>query len=143
MPTIKMKPQAMIQKNYADSGGKASTGYAQGIQGADWQGPAASDNAENLYGTNTAAAAAARLRQKKVQALSNQDWFGPASTLGAQRIGPGITAAAPKQAKGYAPVYQALQGLSLSDKTSDYRTNIQNNVTAVVAAEKKAVGKPA
>jgi hypothetical protein len=39
-------------------------------------------------------------------------------------------------------VYQALQGLTLSDKTSDYRTNIQNNVTAVVAAEKKAVGKP-
>ncbi len=123
---VEVKPQSEITENFVAGATRAPAAYKKGVQRADWQTAAASEVAESNYAAGVSEAAANKTRQRKVQEVSNADWQRAAGGKGAARIGPGMQAAAGKQAAGWAPYRGFLEGLSLPDKTRNATENITN-----------------
>ena len=123
---VDVKPQAEITENYVAGATRAPAAYKKGVQRADWQTKAASESAESNYAAGVSEAAANKTRQRKIQEVSNADWQREAGNKGAARIGPGMQAAAGKQAAGWAPSRAFLEGLSLPEKTRNATENITN-----------------
>ena len=123
---VEVKPQSEITENFVAGATRAPAAYKKGVQRADWQTAAASEVAESNYAAGVSEAAANKTRQRKVQEVSNADWQRAAGDKGAARIGPGMQAAAGKQAAGWAPYRGFLEGLSLPDKTRNATENITN-----------------
>jgi hypothetical protein len=139
---IRIKPLAQIQANYEQSGTRAATNYRAGVErNSDWHERATSDEAEQLFAARMQEAIASQRRQGKLREKTSQaEWKSRAMDKGASAIGPAIAKSGAKMADGYAPVRQALEGVTLADKTADWRQNLQN-VEKVIEAMKRAVGK--
>ena len=135
MGTIKVKDPSTISANYKASASRAGTSYKQGIVGVDWKTPAASAAAEQLYGAKVQEAVAAGRRQKAIQAVSNDSWYNMANVKGSVNIVTGITNGADKQAAGYAPYGQKLNGMTIPDRVADGHQNLIARAGAVVDAE--------
>lgn len=135
MGTIKVKSPTIISAHYKDSAARAGTNYKEGVKGVDWKTPAASQAAEDLYAANVQAAIAVGRRMKQIALVANSDWEKNAETKGATNIVGGIAGAVDKQAKGYAPYGQALNGMSIPDRVADGYQNFLNRAGAVVQAE--------
>lgn len=117
--------------------------YESGVDKADWLNPAKSVQAETNYADGVSKAVADKRRQKAIAAMTNEDWKNAAKTKGAPIIGARITAALPKWAANWGPMYDQVTSTvaGLKPKTTDFMTNINNRLVPVVKTWKKAAGK--
>ena len=117
--------------------------YEAGIKKADWQTPAASDEAEANFRAAMEQALAEKRRQKAVASVSNTEWQNAAITKGRPIIGDRIRSALDKWMSNWGPIYDqvvtTVQGLK--PRTLDWRENINQRLVPVVEAWKKAAGK--
>lgn len=141
MATPRTKEQA--RANLESAAPSIGPRYAQGVQTADWAGPAGSDAAEANFAANMQKAIAAKKRQAGVKSVSNQDWRSAAVNKGAAIIGQRVTEAIPKWISTWGPIYDQVVATvqSLPPKGVDFRQNINNRLVKTVEAWKKASGK--
>lgn len=121
-----VKPQAEITKNFVDGASRAPAKYKLGVNRADWQGPASSEEAESNFAAGVQDAVARKTRQSGVQKVSNEEWKRQASDKGAARIGPGMAASAGKQAANWAPSRSFIESITLPPRTRNATENITN-----------------
>jgi len=131
------------KKNLEDSLGTIGARHQAGVQAANWQGPASSDNAESLYASEMAKAIAAKKRQKAIQAMTNTDWQTATISKGSSVIAERLRSALGKYASRMGPVLTAMNTAadSLRPRVADYKANIANRLYPVIDAAKKAAGK--
>jgi len=117
--------------------------YVQGVQGADWQGPASSQQAETNYATGVQAAIADGRRLRGIQGVSNADWRTAAAEKGGPIIGQRIVLALGKYQTKFAPILQAMNAAadSLPPRTTSPSQNITNRLVPIVQAAVQASGK--
>lgn len=141
--TIKVKPLAEIQKNYEDSGRRAQDRYVEAVKrNTDQHERAFSDSAEKNYGDAVTEAVRLKTRQVKGKAKSSQEiWKERSENKGGPALGAAIPASGKKMAKGYSPVREHLDGFVIPDKTTDWETNVDNILKAVIRRQREAVGK--
>lgn len=118
--------------------------YKAGVAKADWQTPAASDQAEENFATKMNEALSARSRQNAIRGMSNADWQRAAGDKGAPVIAERIRQNLAKWETNWGPIYDQVVNTvqTLPERTTDFRTNISNRLVAVVEAWKRAAGKP-
>ena len=137
---VKMPSSQQIQSRYSGAVAVVPERYKQGIENTtDWKQKAI--DGQDLYVAKMQNLDVLARREKSLQKVTDQDWKSRALLNGVQRIGPGMTAAAAKQAANYEPVRKELESLVLPPRVADSNMNIDNRVKAVVAASKRAVGK--
>lgn len=117
--------------------------YAIGIQGADWQTPAASDQAEVNWGTGVQRAMADGSRRTGILAVSNSVWQQLAISKGQAVIGTRVVDALDKYMRKFGPVLTAMNtaAAALPPRTASATQNVQNRLLPIIAAAKGAVGK--
>lgn len=117
--------------------------YTIGINNADWQTAASSDQAEQNYGTGVAQAVADGSRRAGILKVSNQEWQQKSVTKGAAVIGQRITDALPKYRAGFAPILAAMSQVqaNLPPRTTSATQNVQNRLIPVIRAAVEASGK--
>jgi len=118
-------------KNFAGSGGKASTNYKAGTLNKDWATPAGSDNAQANFRTRMSDPTVIASRQKRIQAVGNSKWQAGTQGKGATNISSGIAGGGPAWKTGMSPVYDDMASFTLQPKTTDAATNYDNNAKAL------------
>lgn len=122
--------------------------YKAGVQrkGTKWQNKflaatgilekARSEEAETRYATGTANAAANKLRQKALQAVTEEDLKGPVRTGGASLYSGPAQAKAPKARRRFARFAAIIdtQVAGLPAKTDDGEVNVDNRLKPIVRA---------
>jgi len=138
---VKTKEEA--KANFEASIAYIPSRYEAGVRKADWQTPAASDQAEKNYADAVSKAVAEKRRQKGVKKISNTDWQEAAVRKGAPIIGDRIRGALDKWAAEWGPIYDSVVSkvAALPPKTVDWRANINNRLVPVVEEWKRAAGK--
>ena len=138
---VNVKPQSQITANFIASTNQVPQKYQQGVQGAEWQGAAASEQAEANYAAGVQEAAQRKSRQAGVNRVSNAAWQQAAAGKGAARIAQGMRDGAAKQAANWAPSRAVIEGITLEPRTRDAAQNVQNRVLPLAVAlqeEKRA-----
>lgn len=117
--------------------------YTLGIQGADWQGPASSDQAETNWGTGVQAAIASGARRTGIMAVSNSVWQQLSISKGAAVIGARVTDALDKYQRNFGPVLTAMNQAAslLPPRTASAQQNVAQRLLPIIAAAKEAVGR--
>lgn len=120
-----------------------ATRYTQGVQGADWAGPASSDAAEQRWGAGVQRAITNKSRQTAIRGVGNQVWQQAALGKGAQNIGEGIRRSLGKYTANFGKILAAVQPVvaALPPKTTDTMANINNRLVPVVKAMQQAAGR--
>lgn len=130
---VKIKSQAEIASNFVDSIPRVAAPYKKGVQNTtDWQEKAIAG--QSLYEAKMQDASVLARRGKAIANVSNADWQNKAVKLGAARIGPGMLENADKRTKNYEPVRQAIEGVTLPERTADPMANIDARVKPMVQA---------
>ncbi len=130
--------------NLRTAAGTMGARYTLGIQGADWQGPAASDQAEQNWGQGVQAAIASGARRTGIMAVSNQAWQQLSISKGASIIGARVTDALDKYTRNFGPILTAMNQAAgvLPPRTASATQNVQNRLLPIISAAKEAAGKP-
>ena len=117
--------------------------YTTGINNAQWQAAAASDQAEQNYGTGVQQAISSGARRAGIMRVSDAEWRSAAISKGAAVIGARITDALPKYRERFAPILQALTAASeaLPPRTTSATQNVTNRLLPIIAAAQTAAGK--
>ena len=117
--------------------------YTIGINNADWQTAASSEQAETNWGTGVQAAIASGSRREGILAVSNQSWQQASVTKGAGVIGQRITDAIPKYSANFGPILQAMTTAqqNLPPRTSSPSQNVTNRLLPIIRAAREAAGK--
>lgn len=117
--------------------------YSIGIQGADWQGPASSDQAEQNWGTGVQRAMADGSRRAGILAVTNQQWQQLSISKGSAVIGQRVTDSLDKYMRNFGPILQAMNAASgiLPPRTASATQNVQQRLLPIIAAAKEAAGK--
>jgi hypothetical protein len=138
-----LKSKAEARANFEAAIAYIPSRYEAGVRKADWQTPAASDQAEKNFADAMSKAIASKSRQAGVKSVSNAEWQTAAVTKGAPIIGERIRAALADWEKNWGPIYDQVASVvqTLPAKTTDFRANINNRLVKVVEAWKKAAGK--
>jgi len=138
---VKTKEEA--RANFEASISYIPARYESGIRKADWQGPAASDQAEKNYADGVGKAISGKLRQKGVRGVSNTDWQNAAISKGAPIIGERIRLGLDKYVANFGPIYDKVIAKvgTLPPRTTDFRANINSRLVPVVEEWKRAAGK--
>lgn len=131
---VTVKPQSEITENFITGAGVAPARYKKGVQRADWQTAAASEESESNYASGVGEAVTAKSRQKGVQNTSNAEWQTKAANQGAERIGKGMRDAAGKQAANWAPSRSVIESITLPPRTRDAAQNVQNRSLPLAVA---------
>ena len=138
--TIKMPSAEDIDKAYKEGAGRAPAKYKAKVLKTSGV-IEASIAAQGLYEAKMSDPNVLARRAAKLANVTDEEWRKAASTVGAERIGKGMLAKSDKRKKNYESTRTALDGLSLPDKTTDWRANLANRAGAVIEAQKKAAGK--
>lgn len=141
--TIKVKPLSEIQTNYEESGRRAADRYEKAVErNTDQHERAFSDSAEANYGAAMTEVVRTKSRQSKGREKSSQSiWKERSKNKGAPALGAAIPLSGAKMAKGYNPVREALDGLTIPDKTTDWEENVDKISKLVIRTQREAVGK--
>lgn len=137
---MKVKDRATREKNYRAAIPQVASKYRDAVQKTTGV-IEASLRAQSLYEEMMRREEILRRRAQGLQKVTDADWQRATIDKGAARIGPGMEAGAAKQVQNYEPIAQALEALSLPDRTADPIANIDNRVKPVVLTMKKAAGK--
>jgi len=117
--------------------------YTIGINNADWQTAAASDQAEANWGQGVQRAIASGARREGILAVTNQQWQTAAVNKGSQVIGQRIVDAIPKYTQNFGPILTAIGTVSqnLPPRTTSPSQNVTNRLLPVIRAAVEAAGK--
>ena len=117
--------------------------YKRGVDKADWQTNAGSDQAEANFNAAMSEALSKKARQTAVKKVSNEEWRKNASEKGGAVIGQRVRDSLGKWQEKFAPLYQSVQSevARLPQKTTDPMANIDTRLKPVVKAWRKAAGK--
>lgn len=117
--------------------------YTIGINNADWQGPASSDQAETNWGQGVQRAIADGSRRTGILGVTNQSWQQAATTKGAPVIGQRIVDSLQKYSTNFGPILQAIGAVSqnLPPRTASAQQNVTNRLLPVIRAAMEAAGK--
>lgn len=137
---VKVKDRATREKNYRAAIAQVPSKYRDAVSKTTGVIDAAV-RAQGLYEEMMRRDEVLRRREQGLRKVTDADWQRAALDKGAARIGPGMEAGATKQVANYEPIAQALEALSLPDRSADPIANIDNRVKPVVLAMKKASGK--
>lgn len=130
-------------ENLRQSAPLISQRYTIGINNADWQGPASSEQAEVNYGQGVQQAIANGTRRTGILAVSNQAWQQAAVTKGAPIIGQRIVDALPKYVTNFGPILTAVAAVAeaLPPRTASATQNVTNRLLPVIRRAQEAAGK--
>lgn len=137
---VRVTPESIRKKRYSAAADRVAPRYTEGVQAASGVIEAAIRGQTRYVEMMTNAEVLAR-REAGLRKSSDAEWKAGALKKGAVRIGPGMKAAVDKQARGYAPIASALEGLTVPDAVADFRTNVANRLIPVVETQKRAAGK--
>lgn len=137
---VKVKDRATREKNYRAAIAQVPSKYRDAVSKTTGVIDAAI-RAQGLYEEMMKRDEVLRRREQGLRKVTDADWQRAALDKGAARIGPGMEAGVAKQVANYEPIAQALEALSLPDRTADPIANIDNRVKPVVLTMKKASGK--
>ena len=117
--------------------------YIEGVRVADWQGPAASEAAEQNFAEAMTKAIQDQSRRVGIQRVDNAQWRSAAIDKGGRVIGERVTAAVGKYVERFRPILEAMNSAAegAPRRTLDFRTNIEQRLVPVVEAAKRASGK--
>lgn len=117
--------------------------YTLGINGAEWQTPAASEQAEQNYGSGVQRAIADGSRRTGILAVTNQAWRDAAIRKGASVIGDRIIQSLDKYQRNFGPILTAMNTASaaLMPRTTSARANVTNRLLPIIEAAQIAAGK--
>lgn len=117
--------------------------YTVGVQGADWQGPASSQQAEVNWQTGVQRAIADGSRLAGIQAVSNASWQQAAIAKGSAVIGQRIVDSLTKYQQNFGPILAAMNNAAaaLPPRTTSASQNINNRMIPIVRAAVEAAGK--
>lgn len=120
-----------------------SARYTTGINNAQWQAAAASDQAEQNYGTGVQRAIADGSRRAGIMKVTDAEWRLAAIAKGASVIGARITDALPKYRANFAPILQAMTAAAeaLPPRTTSATQNVTARLLPIIAASQTAAGK--
>jgi len=138
---MKTKSIEEVEANFRSGAAVAPSRYAASVSKTTGV-IAAAIAGEALWAQKMQTAIANKTRAKALAKVTDSTWQEAASGKGAQRIGPGMTAAADKQAANFTPYLAALQGINLPARTADPAQNVANRVTPIaitLAAKKRAL----
>ena len=141
--TIKVKPLSEIQANYEESGRRAADRYEKAVErNTDQHERAFSDSAEKNYSLAVTEAARLKTRQKKGREKSSQAfWKAQSKDKGVPALAAAIPLSGPKMARGYTPIREALDGLTIPDKTTSWEDNVDKILKLVIRTQRIAAGK--
>ena len=100
---VKTKEEA--RANFEQSIAYIPDRYKKGVEKADWQTPAASEQAETNYGSAVSKAVADKSRQKAIRETTNKQWQDGAINKGAPIIGARIRGALDDWEREWGPMY--------------------------------------
>ena len=114
--------------------------YEQGIEDADWQGPASSDQAEKNWAGGVQQAIALKSRVAGIRRAGNEFWKQRAKDVGATRIGEGVRAGLDRYAANFGPVLSKIHAAvaTLPPRTLDPMENLTRRAGPVVKAAHEA-----
>lgn len=117
--------------------------YTQGIQNANWQTPAASQEAEQSWGAGVQAAMASGARRNGILEISNQEWQRLSIEKGATVIGQRITQSLEKYQRNFGPILSAMneEASRLPARTQSATQNVANRLIPIIHAAQRAAGK--
>lgn len=112
--------------------------YIAGINNANWQAAASSDQSEKNWATGVQQAVADKRRVAGIKRVSDTEWRQMAIEKGAASIGQGIRTGLNKYEQNFGKVYNAALTTikALPPRTLDSRANVTNRVMPVVEAFK-------
>ena len=133
----------MAAENLRGSTALIGERYRQGITGADWQGPASSDQAEQNWATGVQAAVASGSRRAGIQAVTNAQWQAAAIEKGVPNIARGIIAGLEKYTRNFAPILAAMnaEASTLPARTTSASQNVTARLLPIIRAAQVAAGK--
>ena len=117
--------------------------YTAGINRADWQGPASSQQAEANYAAGVQAAVAEGRRVAGIRNISNGDWQRLCIQKGSLVIGQRIIDSIDKYTRNFGPILTAMNQAADAhhQRTASPTQHIQNRMVPVVRAAVEAAGK--
>lgn len=133
---VETKSLEATKRKWEGAIGRVPAAYSEGV-GAAKDVIAKAIAAEDLYAARMQEAISAKRRAVKLAEVTDEDWRRAAKEKGAARIGPGMSAAKDKFAKGMGRVLDTLAGVSLPPRTADPIANVDNRVKPIVAALRK------
>ena len=138
--TIRMPSAEDIDKAYTDSTGRVPARYgAAAARVTDFK--ESSGGGQKLYEQKMSDAAVLARRKTAIDNMPDNAWNKGVAEKGIKRIAEGMRLGAAKRRTNYEPIRGKLDGMALADKTADWETNVDNNVKAVIRAQKEAAGK--
>ena len=140
MATIKMPTSAEIAKAYEDAIPRVAARYKAKVGKVMNFKELAIKGQENYVTQMTKPDVLAR-REEALVEMPPDEWKKGAEDKGAVRIGPGMTAAAPKRTKNYEEIRSGLDGLAIADRTPDWEANVEGRLKPVVRRMKEIAGK--
>mgnify|MGYP005817062143 CR=1 FL=1 len=137
------KTIAMAAENLRGSTALIGERYRQGINGADWQGPASSDQAEQNWATGVQAAVADGSRRAGILAVTNAQWQTAAIEKGVPNIARGIIAGLDKYQRNFGPILSAMnaEAATLPPRTNSATQNVQTRLLPIIRSAQIAAGK--
>jgi len=140
MATIKMPTSAEIAKAYEDAIPRVAARYKAKVGKVMNFKELAIKGQENYVTQMTKPDVLAR-REEALVEMPPDEWKKGAEDKGAVRIGPGMTAAAPKRTKNYEEIRAGLDGVTIADRTPDWEANVEGRLKPVVRRMKEIAGK--
>lgn len=117
--------------------------YRQGITGADWQGPASSDEAEANWGAGVQRAITSGSRRNGILSVTNSQWQQASITKGAAVIGNRIVEALDKYQRNFGPILTAMnqEASQLPARSGSAAQNVTTRLLPIIRAAQIAAGK--
>lgn len=132
MPTISVKPLSVIKTNYEGAATEAQRRYGEASKNVVWKEPSKKGQA-NYVAKMMDETVLAR-REKGIDGVSDEDVRKAMLEKGAPVLASRMKNASQKQIDGYAVIREALDGLTVPDRTGDWEANIDNIQKKVVKA---------
>jgi len=137
--TIKVKPLDEIKEHYRRAAPEAARRYREAADRVVWKERAKAGH--TLWRQRMADPDVLDRHLEGIDEVSDSEFRATMKEKGAAIIGARMAAAAEKQAKGYAPIRAAIEGLEIPDKGPDPYANVDNILKPVIRAMRVAAGK--
>jgi len=137
--TIKVKPLDEIRRHYEAAASTAATRYGEAADRVVWRERALATH--DYWVQRIMDPEVHDARREGLAKVSDSEFREAMKTKGQPILASRIRAAAPKQAEGYRPIREALDGLEIPDKGPDPYENVDNILKPVIRAMRRAAGK--
>lgn len=140
MGTIKMPSSEDIDKAYIDAIARVPDRYKKAVSRVTGFKEAAIAGQGNYVRKMSEPDVLAR-RAEKLAEMPEGEWKKAAEEKGARNIGPGMRDGAPKRKRNYEVIRNALNGLEIGERSTDWEVNVDTRLKNTIKAMKAAAGK--